>query len=538
MEDETTPAEEEAKMPDAENGSATTKRASNKRHQSKSLLRSSNAFQQSVKPDPLTERPLQPFPIIPLWIKDWIATIVIGAFTASHWRGFWTLLDIYTCGQPETATLVSGENFCFLATFAVDPKDGQTRLDSAIMSYWLGAIFTIVGVAMVWLGLWTPHPDANGHVSWRRAVIRWLMVYTLCVACVCQWRGIWYLTDELVWKDDPVSSYWLTTCVGSAAAFVLLSGGALLAPPAIFLIDGPGLHQPPIAVTIMTSYYSLKLPAGEKPPHQSSLLLLVDFLVSFFGLPIMVVWFWRGCWALQDVYFWGLTVEQQDVLVSLGWSTLLGLLCAIFASEPILSYALIPIEKMNNGFLMAVMGRLRTLVLAIGCVSFWRVIWSMWDLNGTTLASAWSSEVVSVFCVTAMGCVSSLTAPPSTLGVDITPNPKCADDPLFAMLPIPWEILAWWGIGRQPRVVPLDVEPTELEMSEIQSGEAVDEVSQNLGDVSALHDSLSFRVSLSYFEAQRPSIEFEEVWVDGNAYLQQRPSENNIRHRSSFFRNR
>lgn len=40
----------------------------------------------------------------------------------------------------------------------------------------------------------TPPPDMNGTVTWKRAIIRWLVVYTLCVACVCQWRGIWVRT--------------------------------------------------------------------------------------------------------------------------------------------------------------------------------------------------------------------------------------------------------------------------------------------------------------------------------------------------------
>jgi hypothetical protein len=482
---------------------------------------------------PVVDPPKQPLPQIPLWIKDWTATIIVGAFTASHWRGFWTLLDLWTCSQPESATLVSGENFCFLAIFPTDSEITTIRFQSGILSYWLGVMFTILGVGMVWAGFWTPPESANGKVTWQRAIVRWIMAYTLCVACVCQWRGIWYCTDELVWKDYPIQSFWLTTCVGAAAAFVLQSGGGLLAPPAIFLLDGPGLNQPPIAVTIMSSYYSLKLEAGEKPPARGFLPLLLDALVSFFGLPIMVVWFWRGLWALQDVYFWGLTVDRQDVLVSLGWSSLLGLLCAIFASEPVLAFALKPFE--SNTFMLAFIGRFRTLILAIGCVAFWRVIWSLWDLNGTTFASAWSSEVVSVSCMTAMGCLCSLTAPPSTLGVDVTPNPKCADEPLFAMLPVPWELLTWWGIARQPKVVPVDVSSV-FEMSE-HSGRRPSLLASIVSG-SSVRDSLSFRMSATYFESQRPSIQFEEVWVEGNAFLQQRPSIENHRRRSSFFRDR
>jgi len=217
----------------------------------------------------------------------------------------------------------------------------------------------------------------------------------------------------------------------------------------------------------MSSYYALKLDAEKKnPPHRNVLLILVDVLVSFFGLPILVVWYWRGCWQLQDWYFWGSTVDEHDLLVSLGWSTVLGVLCMIAASEPIMHH--VPVEHMEEYSIpIAVIGRLRTMVLAIGAVAFWRVIWNLWDLSGTTHASVWSSEVVSVFCLAAIGCASCITAPPSTLGVDVTPNRNSADEPLLAMLLIPWEILSWWGIVRQPKVVPVEPDPSQVELAEV-----------------------------------------------------------------------
>lgn len=261
-----------------------------------------------VKPAPLTETPAQPFPGIPLWIKDWSTSIIIGIFTVSHWRGLWSLFDIWTCGQPQSATGVNGENFCFIGTYQIDKEDAQTRLDSGIFSYWLGAIFTVVGVSMIWAGLWKPQ---YSKVSAARGVLRFIIVYILGMAACNQWRGIWYITDELIWKDRPLQSNWFTTCVGAGAAFLLCCGGSLLAPPASFLVDGPGLYQPPIAVTIMSSYYSLMLEATQKPPQHNILVLTVDALMSFFGLPILVVWFWRGCWQLQDWYFWDLDAGQQ-----------------------------------------------------------------------------------------------------------------------------------------------------------------------------------------------------------------------------------
>ncbi len=255
----------------------------------------------------------------------------------SHWRGLWTLFDIWTCQQPEDASGVNGGNFCFVATYATNPEDAQTRLESGIFSYWLGVTCTVVGVSLIWAGLWTPLRD---KVSWKRAVLRFVIVYILGFAAVV--------------------SNWITTVAGAGGAFFICCGGSLLAPPAIFLVDGPGLHQPPIAVTLLSSYFALKLPAEENtPPPKNIGIILLDIIVSFFGLPILVVWYWRGVHFIPDVD-----------------------------------------EKQQYGMTLFLIGRLRTMALAVGAVSFWRIIWTLWDLGGTTNASAWTSEVISVFLLT------------------------------------------------------------------------------------------------------------------------------------------
>lgn len=172
-------------------------------------------------------------------------------------------------------------------------------------------------------------------------------------------------------------------------------------------------------------------------------------------------------------------------------------------------------------------------MLAIGAVAFWRVVWNLWDLGGTTNASVWSSEVVSVFCLTAMGCVSCITAPPSTLGVDVTPNPKCADEPLFAMLPIPWEILFWWGIGRNPRVAEVEPEPSEVELAEVQPEEEEEKKTVRSWRPGIVREEAFYNVSVRYFECQHPDMDERKC----TEYCQTRPGLHQ-RNRSQFFRNR
>ena len=52
---------------------------------------------------------------------------------------------------------------------------------------------------------------------------------------------------------------------------------------------------------------------------------------------------------------------------------------------------------------------------------------------------------------------------PSTLGVDAVPHKNCADEPLFSMIPIPFELLYFVAIGRQESAKKIEVEKVETE---------------------------------------------------------------------------
>lgn len=265
--------------------------------------------------------------------KDWIVTIAIGFFTVSHWRGLWTLFDIWFCDQPEDASLTKGNTFCFSADAGADNAWGDKRLRSAILTYLIGIACTIVGTGALWLDLWTAR---DGSVTRSLAVLRFLTVYILGMAANCTWRAIWYISDHLIYPDNLLASWWLTNAVGAAGAFLLCSGGSLLAPPAIFLLDGPDINPPPLGVTIVSTYFSVTLPATTKPPTLSLWIRTADVIVSFFLLPIFVVWFWRGGWMLMDQYLWGFSEDEGELNLSLLWSTLIGLFCSIITSEPVM----------------------------------------------------------------------------------------------------------------------------------------------------------------------------------------------------------
>jgi hypothetical protein len=127
-----------------------------------------------------------------------------------------------------------------------------------------------------------------------------------------------------------------------------------------------------------------------------------------------------------------------------------------------------------------------------------RVVY-IWDefLGGTTQWSAWISHAVGIVCLTAMGCMSCIVAPASTMDVDTVPHPDCADEPLFQMLPISVDDLYLLGIGHQPQTIDVSTLPKDslkdkqqyIRMSILQYVDKIPDKTEANGDSEANEDS-------------------------------------------------
>jgi hypothetical protein len=161
----------------------------------------------------------------------------------------------------------------------------------------------------------------------------------------------------------------------------------------------------PIAVTLISSYYSLTLPADHSIPDLSHTVIALDLLFSFLGVPIMVVWFWRGSWLLLDYYLYGFSPNSHDVHFSILWSSIVGVSFLIVCSETIFAYI-----RVRNTVVLLLLGRLRTFILAWGTVNFWRAVWYIWDefLGGSTQWSCWLAHAASIALLTSFGCMSCI----------------------------------------------------------------------------------------------------------------------------------
>jgi len=382
-------------------------------------------------------------------IRDWIYSITIGVLVVSYWRNSWTLLDILGCQQPSTATPTNGDNLCFilLATKERSSNESQLRLQNATFSYWIGNVLLFIGVKCILHGYWLPDKKTM-IITPKVGIRRFMIVYILGTAAVSIWRGIWYWLDAWVFPTRPFLSYWITSNTGAAGAFVTFSGSSLLAPPALFLLDGPDTDPPPIAVTVLNAHFSLILTSGKERPTLTKGVGIIDLLISFGFIPFAVVAFWRGSWGILGHYFWGFTDSEEDIKFSLLESMVMFLVGIWLTSEPVIG--IVDNCCGDNKFLLGMLGRVRNYILAWATVSFWRCTWLAWDVFlGSSFLVAVLGHGLSLLVLLFMGCMSSIVAPPSTIGVDSVPDPECEDEPLFSMVPVPWETLYAFGMFRQ-----------------------------------------------------------------------------------------
>jgi hypothetical protein len=304
-------------------------------------------------------------------------------------------LDVITCHQPETATIANGQAFCLYGQGLVT----EVRLQSAWQTYLAGNLLLLVAVTVISRGWWQPPQTHNDHISRVRAMVRFLTVYLSGAATVCIWHGIWYVIDYLLLTDDILASGWTSAVAGAAVCLGLCAGASLVAPPGMFLMDGPSRAPPPFTRTIGTSYRRTTCPVSalnNKDQTNPFWLVVVDVFMSYLVLPWGVVSFWRGTWLLMDLYLWGSPFGEADLHRSILYGAIIAGVCLVVASENVVQYIYIPNQLHSNPTVHKIgnhiLGQVRSLVLAVGAVNFWRSVWYCWD-EFIGQSHAWSIAV-------------------------------------------------------------------------------------------------------------------------------------------------
>ncbi|CAB9513342.1 2oxoglutarate dehydrogenase [Seminavis robusta] len=340
--------------------------------------------------------------------QRWLFRLLIGALAVSFWRGLWSLFDVYSCDQPVDASLLNGEIFC-----GANDLENPMRRNSALLSLVVGISLCCLGELLYLNGFFQESKveelsETDVLSRTRLAVTRIFMVQAVGSGNVLTWRGVWMLTEVWLYPKHLLRSNWISACLGCAGALVLDCSASLLAPPTVLLQD-------PSTVVFDTIFSVSRRSRGfQRESHGpwSNVLSALDLFGTFVVLPILEVWFWRGIWTLQDFYFWGYSSSGSD----LNWSLAVGMI--IFcASVLVSSWAGILLDgktQPNNSLVHHITVRTQNVLLGIASVSYWRVVWYLWEIgSGSTAASSWASHVLGATGLLMLGCLSSAVVPVS-----------------------------------------------------------------------------------------------------------------------------
>ncbi|KAJ8944529.1 hypothetical protein NQ318_009692 [Aromia moschata] len=223
------------------------------------------------------------------------AAFVLCPCVVGYWRSVWRLMDIY-----------------------VAPHD---HLFSALVSTAIGFFGHMVFSVFQKVFVRNFHPEKSRILFY--IVSR---SYTVCFAFICVngWRGPWMLLD--FYTKAVFSTVLATTLVGVVALISIRALRNVSAPPCLIVNDDVKGYFEVATMFRTTSYFintNHNFQMGDK-----TLLYILDCLFSVLIVGTLVVFVWRGAWALMDLFVfpedevlsaWGsLGIWQQDP-TSVSW---------------------------------------------------------------------------------------------------------------------------------------------------------------------------------------------------------------------------
>ncbi|XP_022123872.2 uncharacterized protein LOC110999223 isoform X1 [Pieris rapae] len=298
------------------------------------------------------------------------ASVVVAPLVVAVWRSSWGIMELHAKMFPYAQNFILG--ILIHCCFSI----AKTRLFSRSVDAW-GE-----GKAGRWL---------------RERVLSRFYTYIFIMSNVMHWRGGWGLMDTTVAAilpndQDPHRPVLIATylIVGVVLILVLRSARNLLASPYFVVTDG---KQP---TYIFTTRY-------QKSSKETALYIL-DCVFSVTVVGSLVVFVWRGLWALIDIYLY------PDDPVKSCWTSL------------IVGYSMVVVTFSLQAPMRWVVARLqgapRLLIADVyhllsfaSTVNVWRGVWGLLDiyfLPDSPLLSNWSCHIVSLALLILLNCSNSI----------------------------------------------------------------------------------------------------------------------------------
>ncbi|XP_049868395.1 uncharacterized protein LOC126368436 isoform X1 [Pectinophora gossypiella] len=298
-----------------------------------------------------------------------VAPLVVG-----YWRGAWGVMEGHRELFPVAQSFFLGilVHVCF------------TLLRSHLLARSRGAWSSQQGGAGRWV---------------RERILSRVYTYVFSLANITHWRGGWGLLDAAVAailpneRDPHVPVLYaavVIACYVSAAC--LRSSRNMLASPYFLVTDGKE------ATYIFTTRFKTNFSSRE------TALYVLDCVFSVSVVGSLVVFVWRGSWALLDIFLF-----PGDPLKSC-WSSLIvgyALVVATFALQAPVRWA----AARLHGAPRLLLADVYHLLSFFATVNVWRGVWGLLDIYffpDTPKLSNWCSHAISICLLILLNCSNSI----------------------------------------------------------------------------------------------------------------------------------
>jgi len=347
-------------------------------------------------------------------LNQWIYSVAVGTLVVTFWRGAWSLIDIYSCQSTRSATLLNGEVFCF--SFDVQ---SALRRNSALASLGIGYLLTISGKYLYSRGWFNGIDKSEGRTTTitKTSITGFRRVTNLQIMAlggVFIWRGLWYLSDFLIYPDNLLISSWLTGLLGCLGSIFLCCSPSLCGSPSVSPFRDPCTVPFGTIGSSISNQLSFLKDSSSSTCKSSLSWKVTDMIFTFIFLPLFELWFYRGVWLLEDYYLWGFAATASDLYFSIWMGAAIFVICVSVNAFIDKSVQLFVVLRSKSGLASFHFARqLQYVILGIASVSFWRFVWYTLEvLLSPDQLSCWISFLLSWILLVAFSAFTNVIFPP------------------------------------------------------------------------------------------------------------------------------
>ncbi|XP_039283988.1 uncharacterized protein LOC111059918 isoform X3 [Nilaparvata lugens] len=290
------------------------------------------------------------------WMDVLLSTLVVGPCVVGFWRGTWEYMIHFENQFPVW--------WCLYVSTA------------------LHLTFTLIRGGLI-------ERFKKGGTLY--SVVSRCYIYVFAVCCAMQWRSTWQILEYHIGFD--VRLVLVFTVPSLILLLVFRIFGNTLAPPYVIatdfkaedVFDFPTMFKVPASYAVLPKYDQ----EPKKSDTRDTWLYVLDCFFSVFVIGTLVVFVWRGCWCLLDMY---LFPDREDL--SAWGSLIMGyiLVFSTFATQPLVK----SIVSRISGLLRLITVDIYLILSFCGTVNVWRGVWNLLNiyfLPDNKVMSYWVTHV-------------------------------------------------------------------------------------------------------------------------------------------------